>query len=65
MIRHFSNPLDARVFHLHIRIKPFGHHMTDQRLALFLEQIDEVLFFGDEVVDADGFESAAVATFGS
>ena len=54
MRRHLTQPFDAAVLHLDIRIETFGYGMTDNGLAFLVQQRDKLLLLGDEVVDLAG-----------
>lgn len=41
MLRHIAEPFDARGFHADIGVESFGDGMTNHRLPLFLEQLNE------------------------
>lgn len=55
MLWHFANPLDAGVLHFDLGIQAFGDDVADKRLALFFQQFDKGLLFGNQFVDAGGF----------
>ena len=55
MRRHLPQPLNPRIPHRGIWIQPFGNGMADNGLALFFEQLNELLLLGDEGVDFGGF----------
>ena len=51
MCRNLSQPLDAGVLQGHVGVEALGDGVSDQGGALFLEQLDQPLFLGDEGVD--------------
>ncbi|MNR53077.1 hypothetical protein D3C85_1730250 [compost metagenome] len=55
MRRYIALPFHAGVFHRDRGVKSFRDSVGDLGLALFLEQIDQVLLLIDQRVDAGGF----------
>ena len=55
MFRHLPEPLDAAVLHFHIWIQAFGDGVTDDRLPLFLQQLNQSPLLTHQTVDLRGF----------
>jgi len=55
VLRNPSNTDYARIDQWNSSIEPLGDGVGDDRLALFLEEIDQALLLLNECVDAGGF----------
>ena len=55
MRRNLPQPLYPGILHRHAGIQPLGDGVADEGGALFLEEFDLALFFGDEGVYVGGF----------
>ncbi len=52
--RYLTDPLDARILHRRVRIKPLRNGSTDERRSSFFEKLDELLLLLDQCVDLGG-----------
>src|SRR5690625_4898703 len=53
MRRHLATPLHAGVCHGRIGIQASGHGAGNQRLPLFLQQLDNAGFLSDQCIDTE------------
>ena len=52
MLRHIPQPLDPRGLEAYVGIEAAGDGLVDDRLLLFVEQLDQLLFGADVALDA-------------
>ena len=55
MLRNIAEPLDAGGFHGGVRVQAFGDRVTDDRLTLFLQQLDQTTLLRHQTVDLRRF----------
>lgn len=55
MRRHPTQPFDARIAHGSVGVQALGDRVTDDGLALLLEQLDELLLLLNQRVNFRGF----------
>ena len=51
MFRHLPQPLYAAGFHFHVGIQAFGDGVTDDRLPLFLQELNQSPLLTHQTVD--------------
>src|SRR6056297_3629988 len=55
MLRHIAEPLDAGGFHGGVGVQAFGDRVTDDRLTLFLQQLNQTTLLRHQTVDLRRF----------